>query len=194
MISRYFMDLSITRKLVAIINIATIIAVLFASILFGASEAFNYRRNTVEQIATLADVIGTNSTAAITFEDPELADQVLASLRANDAIIHAHIYDSAGELFSTYHRVSHADLRNHETKPGIDELVAAVVASGIPVEKFDGLSHLDAVRPIFFDTELIGYLHLRASLGEFVATLERIALVAAGVLMLGALVAYFLSF
>ena len=194
MISRYFMDLSITRKLVAIINIATIIAVLFASILFGASEAFNYRRNTVEQIATLADVIGTNSTAAITFEDPALADQVLASLKADDAITQAHIYDSSGALFSAYHRGSDVSLRNHEITPAVYKLVAAVIASDIPVEKFDGLSHLDAVRPIFFDTELIGYLHLRASLGEFVATLERIALVAAGVLMLGALVAYFLSF
>ena len=161
MISRYFMDLSITRKLVAIINIATIIAVLFASILFGASEAFNYRRNTVEQIATLADVIGTNSTAAITFEDPALADQVLASLKADDAIMQAHIYDSSGAPFSAYHRGSDVGLRNHETKPAVDELVAAVIATGIPVEKFDGLSHLDAVRPIFFDTELIGYLHLQ---------------------------------
>ncbi len=194
MIARYFKDLSITRKLVAIINIATIIAVSFASILFGASEAFNYRKNTVEEIAILADVIGTNSTAAITFEDPALADQVLASLEANDAIVHAHIYDAAGTLFSTYQRGNRNSRGNQEVEPGIEELVAAVVATGVPVEKFDGLSHLDAVRPIFFDTELIGYLHLRSSLGEFVATLERIGLVAAGVLMLGALVAYFLSF
>ncbi len=193
MIARYFRDLSITRKLVAIINIATLIAVLFASILFGASEALNYRKSTVEQIATLAEVIGTNSTAAITFEDPELADQVLASLEANDAIIHAHIFDASGALFSSYHGHGVVALANHETSPDIRALVDTVISEGTPIEKFEGLSHLDAVRPIFFDTELIGYLHLRASLGEFVATLERIALVAAGVLTLGALVAYFLS-
>ncbi len=192
MISRYFMNLSITRKLAAIINIATIIAVLFASILFGASEAFNYRRNTVEQIATLADVIGTNSTAAITFEDPELAGQVLASLEANDAIIDAHIYDASGTLFSAYVRPGSGGSSDEDAN--VRALLDAVIESGSPVERFEGLSHLDAVRPIFFDTELIGYLHLRASLGEFVATLERIGLVAAGVLMLGALVAYFLSF
>jgi len=76
----------------------------------------------------------------------------------------------------------------------IQELLDLVINTGQPVEKFSGLSHLDAIRPIYFDTELIGYLHLRASLGAFVATLERIGLVAIGVLMLGILVAYFLSF
>ena len=41
MINRIFRNLPITKKLLLIINVATLIAVLFASILFGASEALN---------------------------------------------------------------------------------------------------------------------------------------------------------
>ena len=194
MINRIFRNLPITKKLLLIINVATLIAVLFASILFGASEALNYRKTTVEQIATLADVIGTNSTAAITFGDNALAAQVLSSLSANNAITRAHIYLEPAELLATYILDEGGQLGEDESEEDIRELLIQVVASRQPVERFSGLSHLDAVRPIYFDTELIGYLHLRASLGAFVATLERIGMVAVGVLLLGVLVAYFLSF
>lgn len=194
MINSMFRDLPITKKLLLIINVATLIAVLFASILFGASEAFNYRKTTVEQIATLADVIGTNSTAAVTFDDSALAAQVLSSLSANKAITKAHIFLATGELFTTYSVDEKPPLDNRTTDQEIQGLLNLVVGSGEPIERFSGLSHLDAVRPIYFDTELIGYLHLRASLGAFVTTLQRIGMVAIGVLLLGLLVAYFLSF
>lgn len=194
MINRMFRNLPITKKLLLIINVATLIAVLLASILFGASEALNYRKTMVDQVATLADVIGTSSTAAITFEDNALAARVLASLGANNAFTRADIYLESGDLLATYDREGQERFGDEASEAVIEALLSQVVESGKPIERFAGLSHIDAVRPIYFDTELIGYLHLRASLGAFVATLERIGMVAIGVFLLGALVAYFLSF
>ncbi len=189
-----FSDLPITKKLVWIMHLATLSAVLFASLLFGASEALNYRSALVQQIATLGDVIGTNSTAAITFEDYNVADQVLHSLDANKAILSADIYLATGEVFATYRSESMVNSPELQGHTEILALVEEVMSSKVPQERFDGLRYLDAVRPIFFDTELIGFLHMRASLGALVATLQRIAIVATAVMFLAVLVAYILSF
>ena len=192
MARRAFNDLPITRKLTWIMHVATLFAVLFAALLFGASEALHYRKATIEEIATLGDVIGTNSTAAITFEDNRLAHQVLASLSADPAIIVARIYMANGELLATY--TAEQDVESGDTAAEIKGLLASAMDGRGPIETFRGLDYLDAVRPIFFGTELIGYLHLRSSLGELVLTLQRIALVAGAVVLMAAILGYFLSF
>ncbi len=191
---RKYSDLSISRKLTWIMHMATLFAVAFAGIMFGASEALNYRKVTIEQIATLGDVIGTNSTAAITFEDRFLADQVLASLSANPAIISARVYLADGEPFAGYVSETAGSATAAETDYEVEDLVEASMSTRGATERFSGLSYLDAVRPILFDTELIGYLHLRSSLSSLATTLQRIAIVAGAVVVLAALVAYFLSF
>jgi len=188
-----FSDLPITKKLVLIMHGATLLAVLFASLLFGASEAFSYRKVTLNQIATLSGVIGTNSTAAITFEDPDLAGQVLGSLSANQAVVSANIFLTNGTLFSTYLRDREGDTAATSVPAAARELLDAAIASNSSQERFNGLKFVDAVHPISFDDEAIGYLHLRTSLNAFVATLQRIAAVAAIVMLLAVMVAYVLS-
>ncbi len=53
-----FADLPITRKLMAITLATSVAAVSIAAIAFASSEAFSYRKSTVADVATLADVIG----------------------------------------------------------------------------------------------------------------------------------------
>ena len=185
-----FTDWPITKKLMWIMHGATLLAVLFASVLFGASEAISYRKATLDQIATLSGVIGTNSTAAITFEDSDLANQVLRSLDANQSIIAAHIFLTSGRLFSSYGNANETGLAEISNGEAVQRLRDAVASSKTPQQRFEGLSYLDAVHPIRFDTEVIGYLHLRTSLGSFVTTLRRIVAVAAIVMLLAVIVAY----
>ena len=82
-----FRNLPVTKKLMLIMHVATLSAVVFAALLFSASEALNYKKALVEQVTTLGDVIGTNSAAAITIEDEDLASQVLSSLTAYNDVI-----------------------------------------------------------------------------------------------------------
>ncbi len=190
MANSVFSDWPITKKLMWIMHGATLLAVLFASLLFGASETFSFRKATLNQIATLSGVIGTNSTAAITFEDPELAGQVLGSLSANQAVISATVFLTHGELFSTYHAETDAET---QVPAAARELVEAAIANNSSQQRFNGLKFVDAVHPITFDDEAIGYLHLRTSLNSFVTTLQRIAAVAVIVMLLAVVVAYVLS-
>ncbi len=187
-----FADIPISRKLMLITLSTSVAAVFIASIAFATSEAFNYRESTVSDIATLGDVIGITSTAAIIFEDEQLADQVLSSLDADPMVINASMYTASNLLLAHYDAVEHSH-EDPSTHAYVKELVTEAFDTMAPIEQFDGLRYLDSVRPIYFDGELIGFIHLRASLENLTATLQRIALMALLIIGIAIVFAYLLS-
>src|SRR6202035_1259229 len=56
------------------------------------------------RLATLADVIGQNSAAALDFRDAKAAEEVLGALRREPPIISACLYNNREVLFSEYQR------------------------------------------------------------------------------------------
>jgi two-component system sensor histidine kinase/response regulator len=101
---RAFRDLSIRRKLTLILVVTSSIALLMAGVAFGAYDRYTFRRAKVRDLTTVADIIGSNSTAALAFNDPAAAQEILAALAAKKHITSACIYTSAGYAFATYLR------------------------------------------------------------------------------------------
>lgn len=184
-----FAEQPIDRKLVLILVMASTIAVMVASAAFGISEAYTLRVNAATKVATLADVIGSNSTAAITFEDANLAEQVLGSIAADENIGHARMFTSGGRVLASYS----LDGSKYPSEEHLSFLLDTTSESAEPAERFNGLQYLDAVRPVFFDEELIGYLHVRSSLQEVVGTMQRIAMMAAATVLVAIGIAWFVS-
>ena len=91
---RTFADIPIARKLITIMLATTVTALLLASLMQAVTEGLAYRADISENLITIADVIGANSTASITFEDRKLADQVMRSLKAEPSIIIGQIFDA----------------------------------------------------------------------------------------------------
>ena len=190
MLRRFAKDLPITQKLILIMTLTSSFAVIVASAIFGASEALNYRRTLAANVATIADVVGVNSTAAITFEDQLMAEQVLGSLSADTRVEHAQMFSSNGAVMATYNRTEILD-PNDST---VAMLLESVMNSGDSAERFEGMQFVDAIRPIYFDEELIGFVHVRSSLRELIATFWSIAFLALGTVFMAILVAYIVSF
>ena len=191
---RQFSNLPITRKLILMMLLTSVTAVLVVSGVFGATEALTYRSNMVDEVTTLGDVIGTNSTAAVTFEDEGLAKQVLASLSADSSIASANIFLANGGRLASYSSEADGPVYEAIDADTITSLLETVTLTGRPVEQFVGLHLIDTVRPVVFDNELIGMLHLRASLHDLVMTLRRIGIMAIGTVLFAILIAYLLSF
>jgi PAS domain S-box-containing protein len=97
-------NLSIRRKLTLIITVTTCVAILLASGAFMVFDIFNFQRSSREDLQTLAQVLGYNSTAAISFNDPASGNEVLEALSAKEHILGACVYRNGGELFSSYKR------------------------------------------------------------------------------------------
>ena len=137
----------------------TVAALLFASLVQAVTEGITYRQDTVRNLVTMADIIGTNSAAAITFGDRTLASQVLSSVRAEPSIVNGHIFDIDGNLMSVYATAKSGITDSGELDEAQEELLGDWLKNREPVRSFTGLRFVDIVQPIYLDRENIGFVH-----------------------------------
>jgi signal transduction histidine kinase/CheY-like chemotaxis protein len=95
-------SVAIRRKLSTITLITCGIALLITTLLFLLGQLLLIRQSNLEQLQTLSRAIGTNSTAALAFENPEDASVVLSAFRSDPHIELAALYRNDGRLFATY--------------------------------------------------------------------------------------------
>ncbi len=67
---------------------------------------FMFRDAMRHDLATLAEIYGSNCTAALTFDDPKAAGELLSGLSAKRAIVSAVLYTADGTPFADYRRNS----------------------------------------------------------------------------------------
>lgn len=65
-----------------------------------------YQQSHLENLQSLAAIIGLNSNAALAFNIPEDANDILASLNRHHSIVAATIYDKNGNYFASFHNGS----------------------------------------------------------------------------------------
>src|SRR5690349_6850125 len=150
---RSFRDLSIRRKLTLIVMITTCSAILLACGAFFAFDMHSLRESRMHDLDTLAEVLGSNSTAALTFNDQIAAQEVLQSLSAKEHIMAAALYRGDGTIFATY-------LRDSANAPAL-----------FPPAETDG-TRFEPRRLVDFDTIVLdghhlGTVFLASDLGEF---------------------------
>jgi diguanylate cyclase (GGDEF)-like protein/PAS domain S-box-containing protein len=161
-----FRDLSIKRKL-SVLTFGTrlvMFAILAASLII--TDHIVFRKAMVKDLTTLADVIGTNSTAALSFNDPKSADETLAALRAVPNVISAYILTKNRTIFAKY-------LRNGDTLKSTRSK-SPIMASAPKDEPFqfpekvkDGYSfshNLHLFKQIILDGEPIGTVYIQSDL------------------------------
>jgi signal transduction histidine kinase/CheY-like chemotaxis protein/HAMP domain-containing protein len=97
-----FQDISIKRKLTAIIMVASTVALLLVSAGFVTYELVTFRQTMTHDLSTLAEIIGNQSTAVLTYGDKDAAKEILAALSAKKHIAAAALYDKDGNLLASY--------------------------------------------------------------------------------------------
>jgi signal transduction histidine kinase len=123
--------------------------------------AYDLRRGYQEMhrdLGSLAQVIGSNSTGALTFADPRAADEILASLSAQSHIVSARLYDGRGQTFATYRR------------SGMEADVLPERAS--PDSYRAGTSEAVLFHGVTLGRETAGTLYLKSDLGQVRAHFE----------------------
>src|SRR5262249_42894517 len=73
---------SIRRTLTLVMTMTSVAVLLVACLAFLLHEQLTYRGALAADLTALADVIGSNSTAALAFKDPNAARDALAALKA----------------------------------------------------------------------------------------------------------------
>ena len=80
------------------------IALLLATIALLVDEYLSHRSDTANRLRIIAQIVATQSSAAVMFRDSRAAEEILASLRAEQDLVAAAIYTLDGDLFVRYLR------------------------------------------------------------------------------------------
>jgi len=187
---RSFRDISIRRKLIAMMMLTSLIVLLLAVVSFGTNDLVTFRRAMIKNLSMLAEVIGSNSIGALSFNDREFAENVLAALDANPNVVFACIHNKKGELFAKYFNGKvNGDLSSpqfegyHEVEP------AKVTGPGHYFRK----DYLEVFNRIVLEGETIGTIFIRSDLQAFYSRLMLYLSVGGIVMLVSVFVAYLLS-
>jgi PAS domain S-box-containing protein len=177
---RLFQNTSIRRKQMLIMMLITSVALILACAMFAAFEMVNFRKEMVQNLTTLARIVGYNTAAALDFNDAQTANEALLALKSQPHIISACVYSRNGEIFAVYKRPNYG-----------------VTFIPLPKPERSGYSfagdRLALFEPITAKGDVIGMIYLESDMKGLQSKLAQFALITSLVLLLTLLVAFLLS-
>src|SRR5688500_13859885 len=93
---------SIQQKIMKVIMLTSSIVLIMTCAAFFVYEYITAREMMRRQISTLSQIVATNSTAALAFDNQQDAEEILQALKAEQNISAAALYDENGNLFAKY--------------------------------------------------------------------------------------------
>ena len=170
---------SIRARLTLITTATSVVALLIACGAFLGYDLFTFRNTMTRDQSLLAEVIGDNCTAALTFHDSDVARDLVGALRAQQHVVSACIYDKDGRPFASYQRgAGHLEL----WPPHVGAEGTAIESNGLSV-----------TRGIQLDGERIGSVFIRSDLDELHERMRRYGLIMLVVLLVASLAAFLLA-
>lgn len=155
---RLLRDLPIRQKLMVIALLTTGGALLLAGLSLILLERIRVRDEMTEDLETLTAVMAENSDAALLFDDVPVARDLLESLRPQENIVAAALYNAEDELFANWRRKGwEGDFPRRPEKEGTYFRDGALTAFQPVRDPNSG--------------ELVGTVYLRSSLDEMVRRL-----------------------
>jgi PAS domain S-box-containing protein len=170
-------DRSLRQKITQLVLLSCGVAALVACSVFAVYDVTTARASLARDLGTLAEITGSNSTAAIAFDDPQSAAEILKSLSAEPHIVEACIYTSDGRVFAKYSRdASNADFMPPAASPDGEQAVSGFML---------------VFRQIRSKEDVVGTIFLKSDLNELHARMVQFAWTIVGVILLSFVVLYF---
>ncbi|MCM3874081.1 MAG: response regulator [Pyrinomonadaceae bacterium] len=176
---RAFRDLSIKRKLTLIMMLIGVVCVVLACTSFIVYDQSFSRRAMVQELTSLAEIIGSNSTAAITFSDADSATEILAALSARPHITSACLYTRDNRPLAQYVRPNQPST----FVPPSPQADSYHIAD----------DRLKLFRSITLDGEVVGFLYLESDLQELHSKLARYSWILGIILLASSVLTFLLS-
>lgn len=170
-----FRDLPIKWKFIAIIMAVCTVTLLVAGSLLFMYEYSAIQESLKRDLQTIAQVSASNSTAALSFDDPKAAEDTLSALAAKQDIEAACLYDKEGRIFAKYARAGGGGIP--PTLPGPDGF--EFPAGGLAL-----------FGPVQLGGERIGTIYVRSNLSVLNDWLATFAWVVAAILLVTVVIAF----
>lgn len=173
--------LSIKAKLNLLGTVTAAMALLLACTMFVMNDVAATKAAMVQHLSTLADVLGGNCVAALTFNDAKAASDVLGSLRFEPMIHVAGVFDAQGQRFAEY--------------PNADSVFSLPSAGSIvhAGHSFESDGTLQIVAVIHDNDEEIGKVVLKAGMAQVNARFQQQMMTALLVLAVSLVISFVFS-
>src|SRR5262249_37717813 len=136
-------------------------AVVMLSVSFAVLATYDFyssRAGLIDGITSIADAIGSNSTAALTFDDAQAATETLRAASVHPHITAAQLYTAAGLPLARHSRQQDAD--------GRESLFdAATIRRGEPTVAF-APGRLRVLRPVALNQQMVGSIVIESDTDE----------------------------
>jgi len=163
-------NLSIKKKLISILLFSSISGLVIAAFLLLVFEVSDFKQNVQNDLSTMSILIGNRSTAALTFDDSELAQENLSSLEQVDNIQSACIYDIYGDVFTSF------KVHDYQGSPCPDKYNGQTT--------YFERTLLYVYQPIMLDKDLLGVVYIKADLeNTFLRKIQSITLLFAALFL-----------
>lgn len=176
---RLLRNISINGKLTLLVVVTLVTALSLSYVAFVVNDVRMMRKGMVRQLTALADVLGSNSSAALTFDDNETATQLLGSLKMQPTVKSACIYDENGIVFASY-----------SIDGKLPTFPPAPRQSGY---EFTRAGYLVVSQRIVVKGETVGTIYLQATLDVIREEIIFYALIIGSVLILSFIASYLLA-
>jgi signal transduction histidine kinase/CheY-like chemotaxis protein/HPt (histidine-containing phosphotransfer) domain-containing protein len=156
-ISAWFARLTLAHKLTAISMATTAAALALVCAVLVTYDNSTSRRRLVQDIGMLGDVVGRNSTAALTFADASAASDILAGLGRNEHIVSAVIVSRYGGPLARFDR---------DRAPGAPARTPAFPPDTAQIGPWSHFTAESLVvsRPVYLRNEVIGAVVIESDL------------------------------
>jgi two-component system, sensor histidine kinase and response regulator len=175
---KFIHQLPLAKKIRALTMLTTSCALLLAGIALLGFESYSFYHTRIETLKAVAEIVGSNTSAAIIFHDPDSAKEILGSLSAKASITAASLYGADGTVIAIYVR----DQANQFHAPP-----AAVEGYGYSngrIRMFHGIR---------YNGETIGTLYLESDIAELYDRLGQYGAVLCAVFLAALLAASIIS-
>ena len=184
-----FLNSSIKFKIMVVVLVTSSVVLVLASIGFFANEAISFWQVEREKLLALADIIGKNSSAAITFNDNKSAADTLEGLSLNPHILSAYIITKDNKLFAKYiAKGLDKDSLTHKVKD-YRELIKESNSSTIRNLDYD----IEIVKPVFLDNQLVATIVIQSDTEELLSKLMWLLFIVTTIMGVTLFVAYLIS-
>ncbi len=141
-------------------------------------EYFSFKNTIKNNVATLGVIIASNSSAALAFDTPGDATEILNALKADKHIVAAALYDNNGKLFAKYP----ADIST-------DLLPKKLLANGY---RFEG-QYLVGYQPVVQQSVTMGTLFIKSDLEVMYSQISHLLSIGLLLTLSSLVIAYLLS-
>jgi PAS domain S-box-containing protein len=170
---------SIGQKLTRAILVTCGVTILMAGTALAVYDAVAFRTAMASDLASVAGIAGSNSTAALSFSDARAARETLSSLRSEPHILEACIYATDGTVLAKYAR------------PDMDPEFSP------PARRNSGIeftaNHASLFQPIWLHGERVGTIYVQSDLGALYARVGRFAEIVLIVMLASFVTAFLLA-